>query len=59
MIQALAKKYGLRWGGDYRGRKDEMHFEVIVTKKQAKKLAVKLGLVDKANASTKGDEETK
>jgi hypothetical protein len=59
MIQALAKKYGLRWGGDYRGRKDEMHFEVIVTKEQAKKLAVKLGLVDKANASTKGDEETK
>jgi hypothetical protein len=36
MIQALAKKYGLRWGGDYRGRKDEMHFEVIVTKSRQK-----------------------
>jgi hypothetical protein len=46
MIQALAKKYGLRWGGDYRGRKDEMHFEVIVTMEQAKKLAVKLGLTN-------------
>jgi hypothetical protein len=46
MIQALAKKYGLRWGGDYRGRKDEMHFEVIVTMEQSKKLAVKLGLTN-------------
>jgi hypothetical protein len=46
MIQALARKYGLRWGGDYRGRKDEMHFEVIVTMEQAKKLAVKLGLTN-------------
>lgn len=49
MIQALAKKYGLRWGGDYRGRKDEMHFEVILTIEQAKKLAVKLGLVEGTN----------
>jgi hypothetical protein len=31
MIRALAKKYGLKWGGDYSGRKDEMHFEVILT----------------------------
>jgi hypothetical protein len=44
MIQALAKKYGLTWGGDYRGRKDEMHFEVSVTAEQAKKLIIKLGL---------------
>lgn len=44
MIQALAKKYGLRWGGDYRGRKDEMHFEVILTIEQARKLTTKLGL---------------
>lgn len=28
-IRALCKKYGLRWGGDYSGRKDEMHFEFI------------------------------
>jgi hypothetical protein len=32
MIQALAKKYSLTWGGDYRGRKDEMHFEVAIPK---------------------------
>ena len=30
MIRALAKKYGLKWGGDYSGRKDEMHFEVML-----------------------------
>ena len=28
MIRALAKKYGLKWGGDYKGRADEMHFEI-------------------------------
>jgi hypothetical protein len=44
MIQALAKKYGLRWGGDYKNRKDEMHFEVILTPEQAEKLITKLGL---------------
>jgi hypothetical protein len=31
-IAAAAAKYGLRWGGTYTGRKDEMHFEVIVGK---------------------------
>ena len=28
-LRAKAASLGLRWGGDYRGRKDEMHFEVI------------------------------
>jgi len=28
MLSAKAKALGLRWGGDYTGRKDEMHFEV-------------------------------
>ena len=27
-VRAKAAELGLRWGGDYRGRKDEMHFEV-------------------------------
>ena len=27
-IRAKAKSLGLRWGGDYRNRKDEMHIEV-------------------------------
>lgn len=44
MIRALAKKYGLRWGGDYQHRKDEMHFEVILTPDQVEKLITKLGL---------------
>jgi hypothetical protein len=46
MIQALAKKYGLTWGGDYRGRKDEMHFEIHLNAEQASKLITKLGLTN-------------
>lgn len=44
MIRALAKKYGLTWGGDYRGRKDEMHIELHLNREQASKLIIKLGL---------------
>ncbi len=44
MIRALAKKYGLKWGGDYTNRKDEMHFEVAITPEKAKQLITKLGL---------------
>jgi hypothetical protein len=44
MIRALAKKYGLKWGGDYVNRKDEMHFEVTITPDKAKQLITKLGL---------------
>ena len=44
MIRALAKKYGLTWGGDYKNRKDEMHFEVSVSPEKAKQLIEKLGL---------------
>jgi len=44
MIQALCKKYGLKWGGDFRSRKDEMHFEVNVTPAKAKALIESLGL---------------
>jgi hypothetical protein len=43
MLRALAKKYGLTWGGDYRNRKDEMHFEITVNAKKAAKLIAKLG----------------
>ena len=28
-MRAKAAELGLRWGGDYRGRADEMHFEII------------------------------
>ena len=44
MIRALAKKYGLKWGGDYVNRKDEMHFEIEVSAAKAKALIVSLGL---------------
>jgi hypothetical protein len=30
-VPVVAKKWGLRWGGDYRTRKDAMHFEYIGT----------------------------
>ena len=46
MIRALAKKYGLKWGGDYVNRKDEMHFEIEVSATKAKELITKLGLQD-------------
>ena len=44
MIRALAKKYGLKWGGDFKSRPDDMHFEVNVTPVKAKELITKLGL---------------
>lgn len=44
MIRALAKKYGLRWGGDYQHRKDEMHFEIAVNAIKAQALIERLGL---------------
>lgn len=44
MLRALATKYGLKWGGDYQNRKDEMHFEVNLNPAKAAALIVKLGL---------------
>ena len=44
MIRALAKKYGLTWGGDYKTRADEMHFEVSLTADKVTALIKKLGL---------------
>lgn len=43
-IRLLCQKYGLRWGGDYSGRKDEMHVEVDITPAEAKALIAKLNL---------------
>lgn len=43
MIRALAKKYGLKWGGDFK-RADDMHFEVNVTQAKAQALIKSLGL---------------
>ena len=44
MIRALAKKYGLTWGGDYKNRKDEMHFEINIGPAKVAELITKLGL---------------
>jgi hypothetical protein len=44
LLKALVKKYGLRWGGTYKTRKDDMHFEVIETPAQVKIRINKLGL---------------
>lgn len=44
-IRALAKKYGMRWGGDYSGKKDDMHFEYMGTPAEAAALVKKLGLI--------------
>ena len=47
MLRALAKKYGLFWGGDYKNRPDEMHFEINVSPKKVLKLIEALGLGEK------------
>jgi len=44
MLRALAKKYGLKWGGDFKSRPDDMHFEIEVSAIKAKELIKKLGL---------------
>ena len=43
-IRSLAKKYGLRWGGDYKNRADEMHFEITLSPLQVKERINDLGL---------------
>jgi hypothetical protein len=44
MILALTKKYGLAWGGSYKHRVDEMHWELALDPIKAAKLIEKLGL---------------
>lgn len=44
MLRALAHKYGLTWGGDYKNRKDEMHFEIALSPEKVTALITKLGL---------------
>ena len=44
MLRALAKKYGLKWGGDFKSRPDDMHFEVEISAAKAKALISSLGL---------------
>ena len=44
MLRALAKKYGLKWGGDFKSRPDDMHFEVEISSAKAQALIESLGL---------------
>ena len=44
MIRALAKKYGLKWGGDLKTRPDDMHFEIVETPEQVKARVIKMKL---------------
>jgi hypothetical protein len=48
MIRALAKKYGLKWGGDYKGRADEMHFEIELSEAKVAALIGSLKIGDKS-----------
>jgi hypothetical protein len=43
-IQLLLVKYGLSWGGNYKRRKDEMHFEIAMNKAQVQNKIKELGL---------------
>jgi hypothetical protein len=38
VIRELCTKYGLRWGGDYQVRADEMHFEVVLNPEKSENL---------------------
>lgn len=44
VIRQLIQKYHLRWGGDYKGRKDDMHFEITENADQVKELTKQLNL---------------
>ena len=43
-ITLLITKYGLAWGGNYKRRKDDMHFEIALNQNQVKTKIKELGL---------------
>ena len=42
MLRALAHKWGLKWGGDFKSRKDEMQFEISIDAVKAAALIKKI-----------------
>jgi replication initiation and membrane attachment protein DnaB len=43
-INLLITKYGLTWGGNYKRRKDDMHFEIALDRDEVKQKIEQLGL---------------
>ncbi len=43
-INLLITKYGLTWGGNYKRRKDDMHFEIALDQNKVKQKIKELGL---------------
>ncbi len=56
VINRLCRKYGLRWGGNYRNRKDEMHFEIALNATQVETIIRGLGL---ENDESENEQATK
>ena len=44
-ITLLITKYGLAWGGNYKRRKDDMHFEIALNQDEVKTKIKELGLL--------------
>ena len=44
IIKLLITKYGLAWGGNYKKRKDEMHFEIALDREGVQRRITELGL---------------
>ena len=44
IINLLITKYGLNWGGNYKKRKDEMHFEIALNQTEVINKIKQLGL---------------
>jgi len=44
IINLLITKYGLAWGGNYKKRKDDMHFEIALDRKGVEAKIKELGL---------------
>jgi hypothetical protein len=52
IIRELTEKYGLKWGGDYTKRKDEMHWEIVETPDQVKERIKNMKLKGVKNAKS-------